>query len=120
MSHLVRFNCDYPLNSVFSFRFFIVSVGSFWKYARPEHEAKASFQMTFFSFVFPNTALVTATFQIGRAFDCEPLEIVGCAMAGLLVVAWATVFGMMVRCIYQRKLLWPQRSDMLHRNLASP
>lgn len=64
--------------------------------------------MTFFSFVFPNTALVTATFQIGRAFDCEQLEIVGCVKAGLLVVVWAVVFGMMVRCIFQRKLLWPK------------
>ncbi|CAN8103618.1 unnamed protein product [Discula destructiva] len=88
--------------------FFIVSVGSFWKYARPEHEAKASFQMTFFSFVFPNTALVTATFQIGRAFECRQLEIVACVMAGLLIVVWAVVFGMMIRCIYQRKLLWPK------------
>lgn len=91
-----------------TYRFFIVSVGSFWKYARPEHEAKASFQMTFFSFVFPNTALVTATFQIGRAFSCIQLEIVGCVMSGLLVAVWAVVFGMMIRCIFQRKLLWPK------------
>lgn len=64
--------------------------------------------MTFFSFVFPNTALVTATYQIGRAFDCRPLEIVGCVMAGLLVVVWATVFSMMVRCVLRRELLWPK------------
>lgn len=91
-----------------SCRFFIVSVGSFWKYARPEHEAKSGFQMTFFSFVFPNTALVTATFQIGRAFGCRELEIVGCVMAALLVVVWAVVFGMMIRCVLQKKLLWPK------------
>lgn len=89
-------------------RFFIVSVGSFWKYARPEHETKVSFQMTFFSFVFPNTALVTATYQIGRTFECRPIEIAGCVMAGILVMVWAVIFGMMVRCIWKRTLLWPK------------
>lgn len=64
--------------------------------------------MTFFSFVFPNTALVTATYQIGRAFNCRPLEIVGCVKAGFLVLVWATVFGMMVRCVWRRELLWPK------------
>lgn len=37
--------------------FFLVSVGSLWKYAKPD-KAKLPFQMTWFSFVFPNTALV--------------------------------------------------------------
>jgi tellurite resistance protein TehA-like permease len=36
--------------------FFLVSVGSLWKYLSPEH--KLPFQMTWWSFVFPNTALV--------------------------------------------------------------
>lgn len=85
-----------------------MSVGSFWKYARPEHEAKTSFQMTFFSFVFPPTALISATFQLGRAFNNRPLEIVGCVMAAVLVVVWAAVFWKMIRCIYERKLLWPK------------
>jgi len=38
--------------------FFLVSVGSLWKYFRPDHKGKLPFQMTWFSFVFPNTALV--------------------------------------------------------------
>lgn len=38
--------------------FFLVSVGSLWKYLRPDHKRKMPFQMTWFSFVFPNTALV--------------------------------------------------------------
>ena len=40
--------------------FFLVSVGSLWKYLRPESKGKLRFQMTWFSFVFPNTALVSA------------------------------------------------------------
>ena len=39
--------------------FFLVSVGSLWKYVKPEHQKKMPFQMTWFSFVFPNTALVS-------------------------------------------------------------
>jgi tellurite resistance protein TehA-like permease len=38
--------------------FFLVSVGSLWKYVKPENRSKMPFQMTWFSFVFPNTALV--------------------------------------------------------------
>jgi tellurite resistance protein TehA-like permease len=38
--------------------FFLVSVGSLWKYVKPENRKKMPFQMTWFSFVFPNTALV--------------------------------------------------------------
>lgn len=38
--------------------FFLVSVGSLWKYVKRENRNKMPFQMTWFSFVFPNTALV--------------------------------------------------------------
>jgi tellurite resistance protein TehA-like permease len=41
--------------------FFLVSVGSLIKYMRREHRSKLRFQMTWFSFVFPNTALVSKT-----------------------------------------------------------
>ena len=37
--------------------FFLVAVGSLWKYCKPTKNMP--FQMTFFSFVFPNTALVS-------------------------------------------------------------
>jgi len=40
--------------------FFLVSVGSLWKYSKPTK--KMPFQMTWFSFVFPNTALVRRPF----------------------------------------------------------
>lgn len=89
--------------------FFIVSVGSLWKYLRPE--SKMPFQMTWFSFVFPNTALVTATIQIGRAFESRPFEIVGCTMAACLIIVWALVFSVMIRCLWKRELLWPKDDD---------
>ncbi|KAF6833134.1 C4-dicarboxylate transporter/malic acid transporter [Colletotrichum musicola] len=59
--------------------FFVVSVGSLWKYVRPEH--KMPFQMTWWSFVFPNTALVTATTALGKVFQNTGLQIFGNAAA---------------------------------------
>jgi len=84
--------------------FFLVAVGSLWKYAWPEHRSKMPFQMTWFSFVFPNTALVTATEHLGRAFGIRGLEVFGAVMAGLIVLVWVAVFGTMVRCLWEGRL----------------
>ncbi|OHW91467.1 c4-dicarboxylate transporter malic acid transporter [Colletotrichum incanum] len=86
--------------------FFIVSVGSLWKYVRPE--SKMPFQMTWWSFVFPNTALITATTALGKVFQNNGLQIFGCVMAACLIVVWIVVFVTMIRCLYQRELLWPK------------
>ncbi|KAI0180692.1 voltage-dependent anion channel-domain-containing protein [Hypoxylon sp. FL1284] len=86
--------------------FFLVSVGSLWKYVRPE--CKMPFQMTWWSFVFPNTALVTATLALATAVGSNGLRIVGCVMAGLLIIVWLLVFIKMLRCLWKRELLWPK------------
>ncbi|KAK1987859.1 C4-dicarboxylate transporter/malic acid transporter [Colletotrichum cereale] len=86
--------------------FFIVSVGSLWKYVCPEN--KMSFQMTWWSFVFPNTALITATIALGKVFQNSGLQICACVMAACLTVVWFIVFGSMIRCLYRRELLWPK------------
>ncbi|GKT56976.1 C4-dicarboxylate transporter malic acid transporter [Colletotrichum tofieldiae] len=86
--------------------FFIVSVGSLWKYVRPE--SKMPFQMTWWSFVFPNTALITATTALGKVFQNNGLQIFGCVMAACLIVVWIIVFVTMIQCLYQRELLWPK------------
>ena len=67
--------------------------------------------MTWYSFVFPNTALITATFAIGKAFDCKPIQIVGCVMTGLLIMVWMFVFVMMIRAVVKKQILWPQRQE---------
>lgn len=67
--------------------------------------------MTWYSFVFPNTALVTATFAVGKAFNSKAIDILGCVMTVALVIAWFIVFGMMVRAIKQKHILWPQRGE---------
>ncbi|KAI1798976.1 voltage-dependent anion channel-domain-containing protein [Daldinia bambusicola] len=86
--------------------FFLVSVGSLLKYVRPER--KMPFQMTWWSFVFPNTALVTATLALATAFGSTGLRITGCVMAALLIVVWILVFATMIRCLWNRELLWPK------------
>jgi len=86
--------------------FFIVSVGSLWKVIWPKK--KMSFQMTWWSFVFPNTALITATTSLGKVFQNRGLQVSGCVMAACLIVVWFIVFGSMIRSLYQRELLWPK------------
>ncbi|KAM0286047.1 hypothetical protein ACHAQH_001055 [Verticillium albo-atrum] len=86
--------------------FFLVSVGSLWKYAKPDRTMP--FQMTWWSFVFPNTALITATEAMAKAFENGGLMILSCVMAGCLIVVWAAIFVTMLVCLKRRQLLWPK------------
>lgn len=67
--------------------------------------------MTWYSFIFPNTALVTATLAMGKAFTTIALQIIGTVMAGILVGAWMFVFVMMIRAICLKQILWPQKGE---------
>ena len=70
-----------------------------------------TFAMTWFSFVFPNTALITATFAIGKAFNAKAIQILGCALTPLLIVTWFLVVAMMIRAIILKQILWPQKGE---------
>lgn len=102
--------------------FFIVSVGAHWQVMRPyDPEHHIRFDMTWYSFVFPNTAMITATQAIGRAFDCNPIKIFGTVLAVMLVILWMFVFGMMIRAFWIRRLLWPgamDESDLMREQCA--
>jgi len=89
-----------------SFWFFLVSVGSLWKYVKPE--TNMPFRMTWWSFVFPNTALVTATAALGKAFDNRGLKTFACVMAAGLIIVWTFVFITMLRRFNKKELLWPR------------
>ncbi|KAL2759699.1 hypothetical protein ACRALDRAFT_2023836 [Sodiomyces alcalophilus JCM 7366] len=89
--------------------FFMVSVGSLWKYVK--RDRKIPFQMTWWSFVFPNTALAAATAAMGKVFDNSGLHILTAVMTVCLVVVWAIVFVNMIRSLKNRTLLWPKTSD---------
>lgn len=67
--------------------------------------------MTWFSFVFPNTALATSTFAIGNAFDSIVIKIIGCVFCCLLIIVYLLVVGMMIRAIIKKQILWPQKGE---------
>jgi Voltage-dependent anion channel len=69
------------------------------------------FAMNWFSFIFPNTALTTATFAIANAFKSPAIATIGCVMTCLLILTWFFVVFMMFRAIYLRQILWPQKGE---------
>lgn len=58
-----------------------------------------------------HSALTTATFAIGNALNNEPIKVLGCVMTCLLIVAWATVFSVMIRAVVKKDILWPQKQE---------
>lgn len=78
---------------------------------RRKHAHMIPFAMTWYSYVFPQTALVTATFRVGDAFNIYPLKIVGCVMTGLLIAMWIFVIIMMIRAVMLKQILWPERGE---------
>ncbi|OCK80050.1 hypothetical protein K432DRAFT_53837 [Lepidopterella palustris CBS 459.81] len=92
-----------------AFWFFFVSVGAHWSCAR---RGNMDFAMTWYSFVFPNTALTTATFAIAKSLNHNRgIEIVGCVLTVALAVTWCVVSAMMVRAVVLRQILWPQKQE---------
>ncbi|SMR45706.1 unnamed protein product [Zymoseptoria tritici ST99CH_1E4] len=88
--------------------FFLVSVGAHWSCVR---KGTLGFAMTFYSYVFPNTALTTATFAIANALSNRGISIVGCIMSIIVVLTWITVFTMMIRAVIVKDILWPQKQE---------
>ena len=91
-----------------AFWFFFISVGAHWSCVRSN---KMVFTMTWYSYVFPNTALITSTFAIGKAFNSRAIQIIGCIMTPILILTWFFVVGMMVRAIKLKQILWPQKGE---------
>ena len=91
-----------------AFWFFFISVGAHWSCVGSN---KMVFTMTWYSYVFPNTALITSTFAIGKAFNSRAIQIIGCIMTPILILTWFFVVGMMVRAIKLKQILWPQKGE---------
>lgn len=88
---------------------FLVSVGAHFSCVR---NGKMDFAMTWYSFVFPNTALTTSTFAVAQAFgQLRAIQILGCVMTVGLVVTWFFVFFMMIRAVVLKQILWPQMQE---------
>ncbi|CAJ0551778.1 Ff.00g057570.m01.CDS01 [Fusarium sp. VM40] len=89
--------------------FFLICVGALWKYALAGHHMP--FQMTWWSFVFPNTALVTATSVMGNIFNSNGLHIFASAMTVAIILVWITIFVRMCWSLKVGKLLWPKDDE---------
>ncbi|KAI9857781.1 MAG: hypothetical protein M1813_008032 [Trichoglossum hirsutum] len=88
--------------------FFLVSVGA---HCSCFGHGKMQFAMTWYSFVFPNTALVIATLAVGKAFSSFAINVVGTVIGCALVPLWVFVFWMMVRAVLRRQILWPEKGE---------
>ncbi|PQE26733.1 hypothetical protein CJF31_00003409 [Rutstroemia sp. NJR-2017a BVV2] len=92
--------------------FFLISLAAHWQVVQPHHpEHRIHFDITWNSFIFPNTALITATAQIGTAFQSNAIQIFGTVIAVIIVVVWLGVLFLMVRALVLRRLLWPGDVD---------
>ncbi|GAB7350558.1 hypothetical protein MBLNU459_g1136t3 [Dothideomycetes sp. NU459] len=88
--------------------FCVISIGAHLSCVR---HGGMDFAMTWYSFVFPNTALATATFAVGKALDNGPIRVVGCVLTCLVIVVWIYVFVNMIRAVIQHEVLWPQMQE---------
>ena len=89
--------------------FFMVSVGAHWSCVGGN---RLTFAMTWYAFVFPNTSLITSTFNVAIALgDVFALKVIGCIMTGLLIVVWSAVVGMNLRAIALKQILWPLKGE---------
>lgn len=89
--------------------FFFVSVGA---HASPATRRRMDFAMTWYSFIFPNTALTTATFSVAKALNNNhAINVVGCVLTIGLIPLWFFVVFMQIRALVTRQILWPQKQE---------
>jgi hypothetical protein len=89
--------------------FFFISVSAHFSSVANK---RMHFAMNWYSFIFPNTALTTATFGVANALGGNrAFRIVGCILAVALIITWIFVFSMMIRAVYLKQILWPQMQE---------
>jgi len=99
---------------------FLVAFGAHFNSAR---RGRMTFSMTWYSFIFPNTALTTSTFAVSTALHGDlanapltphwerPFQCLGIVMTVALIMMWFFVFAMMIRAVWLRQILWPQMQE---------
>ena len=55
--------------------------------------------------------MITATFAVGKGLENKPIQVLGCVLTCILIVAWAGIFITMVRAVYVKDILWPQKQE---------
>lgn len=93
-----------------AFWFFFVSLAANLTCLRDRNH-QIPFAMAWFSFVFPQTALSSATLRVGDAFQVRGIQWIGCIMVILTVVMWIFVMSMTIRAIVIKQILWPGKGE---------
>lgn len=89
--------------------FFFVSTFAHWSCVGGH---RLTFAMTWYSFIFPNSALITATFNVAQALDnLFALQVIGCVMTVIIVIVWFFIVSMNVRAVILKQILWPDRQE---------
>lgn len=88
--------------------FLLVSIGAHYNCVG---HGRLHFAMTWYSFIFPQTGLTTATFAVGKALNNTGFRVLGCVFTGILVIVWFFVFAMMIRAVHTKQILWPQKQE---------
>ncbi|KAI9716081.1 MAG: hypothetical protein M1828_000492 [Chrysothrix sp. TS-e1954] len=89
--------------------FFVTAVGAHWSCVS---HGRMNFSMTWYGFIFPNTAFVTATFAVATALDNNfEIAVIGCVLTCILITVWAFIVGVNVRALALKQILWPQHGE---------
>ena len=68
---------------------------------------KMSFALQWWSFIFPNAGLASATIQVGQALDSKPIKLAATVITIMLVPLWFMIAIAHVRAIWLRQILAP-------------
>lgn len=89
--------------------FFLVSTFAHWSCVGGN---RLTFAMTWYAFIFPNTSLITSTFNVAKALgDNFPIQVIGCVLTVILICVWSFIIGMNLRAIALKQILWPQSGE---------
>jgi len=93
--------------------FFFISIGAHYTAFFGEKGSRIAFSMTWYSFIFPNTALTTATFAIAESAlgGNKGVRVVGYILTIGLLVLWFVVVACMIRALVKKQILWPQMQE---------
>jgi tellurite resistance protein TehA-like permease len=56
-------------------------------------DCRIKFDVSFYAYLFPNSELVSSTHAVGKVFDWQVVEMMGCVFAVLLIAAWMVIFS---------------------------
>lgn len=69
------------------------------------------FTLPWWAFIFPNVGFTLATAEIGTQLKSEGIQWVATAMTIMVVIFWLFDFVMMIKAVWTKRILWPERDE---------